>query len=477
MKQLLYSFDGENRTSYFVAAMADRVFVGSSRSAAVVELVAPSPPPEENPSEVARRVSHPEDEDIPPRHVQAVAGCCVESSVDNEKSVWHIYCGVARQNKSLSIYQLSCSSFLADTPTTTVTEALTLHQTPKRVSSMAFTKVPGASPPLTVVITGDLAGDAFAYSLTQGSTDCTTKEAPDEGHLPHRRLLLGHTASMLTSVAAAVVSANQVYLLTADRDEKIRVTVFPQTYDIHGFLFGHEAFVSCMAVFDNHCFSCGGDRTLRVWDFVTCRQKACWDLQGDLTSFQPSGVPCEMSVGRGKDGYLRIAVIYDQSPHLDIFQITLGKDDGSCRIHEGRQITLPGQPLGLSAPCGDSLVALLQQPYYLKCFGWDGVEQSPPPALQAVHEQASKDSIAMPLGVLERDKEGNLKMIKNNETRGPAINLPWNDYKRKETASKKRSRSNKRRNEKQHKGMAADDGTEEQEDYVANDKTAAEMKT
>lgn len=46
---------------------------------------------------------------------------------------------------------------------------------------------------------------------------------------------MGHV-SMITDI---LLTLDERYLITADKDEKIRITHYPQTFDIHGFCFGH----------------------------------------------------------------------------------------------------------------------------------------------------------------------------------------------------------------------------------------------
>lgn len=498
MKQLVYTFpSGDERieeSSYFIVALDDRALVGattessssSSSTPLLLELEAPASVSASGTNEetneaaaaaAATKTAESDDaaaknEDdnnaIPLQQIQAVAGC-------RDGDV--LYFAVARHSKQLCIYrvaltQLQPKEFAANDDvnkqsTGLVVPPLTLHQTPKRVSSMIFGRIPGASSSssLTVLITGDLAGDAFAYSLTQASTEITAKEAANEGQLPHRRLLLGHTASMLTSVTLCTFpnsdngdegNNNTQFILTADRDEKIRVTRFPSTFEIHGFLFGHTAFVSCMAVAGTRCFSCGGDSTLKVWNIPACRQEASLDLQKDLVKFQvASGVPCEMCVGyydssnssASQKQQNVVAVIYDRSPHLDIFTIETSDDTRTVetRINERHQIILPGQPIGL-ASMGSKFLVIVQEPHYLQCYDWNGQSCALPAALQRAQEVGSSNKgIKLPTAILERDAYDHLKMSKNVETRGPTSLMPWNNVERKQVAVEKRSRKRRRK--------------------------------
>lgn len=93
----------------------------------------------------------------------------------------------------------------------------------------------------------------------------SAKAEPDFEHT----LLLGHV-SMLTSLTLGE-SDGRRYILTADRDEHIRVSRYiPQAYVIEGFCFGHKEFVSRMLVPTTRgeiLVSGGGDEELFIWDW------------------------------------------------------------------------------------------------------------------------------------------------------------------------------------------------------------------
>jgi tRNA (guanine-N(7)-)-methyltransferase subunit TRM82 len=84
-----------------------------------------------------------------------------------------------------------------------------------------------------------------------------------------RKLLLGHV-SMLTDIAL-IENNGQNYIITADRDEHIRISRgIPQAHIIEGYCLGHKDFVSrlCLpAGQPNLLISGGGDDDIYVWDW------------------------------------------------------------------------------------------------------------------------------------------------------------------------------------------------------------------
>jgi tRNA (guanine-N(7)-)-methyltransferase subunit TRM82 len=107
------------------------------------------------------------------------------------------------------------------------------------------------------VVVADKSGDAYLFST------CNTNE--------NGQLLLGHL-SMLLDI---LVTDDQKYIITADRDEKIRVSMFPNSYNILSYCLGHKNFVTNVAIVPhdkNILISSGGDGTLMFWDFKSGKE-------------------------------------------------------------------------------------------------------------------------------------------------------------------------------------------------------------
>ncbi|XP_062060738.1 tRNA (guanine-N(7)-)-methyltransferase non-catalytic subunit WDR4 [Lepus europaeus] len=115
------------------------------------------------------------------------------------------------------------------------------------------------------VLVADKSGDVYSFSVSE----------------PHAcgQLQLGHL-SMLLDVA---VSPDDRFVLTADRDEKIRVSWAAAPHSIQSFCLGHTEFVSRIFVVPGHpelLLSSSGDSTLRLWEYRSGRQLHCCHLAG-----------------------------------------------------------------------------------------------------------------------------------------------------------------------------------------------------
>lgn len=89
--------------------------------------------------------------------------------------------------------------------------------------------------------------------------------------------LLAHYCSIITSLK---FSPDGQFIITADRDSKIRVTMFPKkpligAHEIQSYCLGHTEFVSCLAFVysqdgpQGYLVSGSGDSTVRLWDFTS----------------------------------------------------------------------------------------------------------------------------------------------------------------------------------------------------------------
>lgn len=108
------------------------------------------------------------------------------------------------------------------------------------------------------VLIGDKFGDVYRVGLDSEVVEPKTLEP-----------LLGHVL-MLTDM---VVASNRV--ITADRDEHVRVLRYPKAYVIERFLFGHTAFVSSLCLAGEWLVTSGGDDFVCLWKWQLETTPAC----------------------------------------------------------------------------------------------------------------------------------------------------------------------------------------------------------
>ncbi|NXL83828.1 WDR4 methyltransferase, partial [Alectura lathami] len=136
-------------------------------------------------------------------------------------------------------------------------ECVSVRSVSRRCTSLVITAAEDK------ILVADKSGDVYSYSVT---------EPQAEG-----KLELGHL-SMLLDVA---LSPDDRYILTADRDEKIRVSLTKAPYSIVSYCLGHKEFVSRILVVPNYpdlLVSASGDCTLRLWKYRSGEEVYCCQL-------------------------------------------------------------------------------------------------------------------------------------------------------------------------------------------------------
>jgi hypothetical protein len=181
---------------------------------------------------------------------------------------------------SSSLTTLSSSSTTTSSSTSSLSSpSLDIYgetKTPRRSHSLCAMFLPPPSNE-SVIIAGDKVGDVWVLPLPNLSTK--------------KRHVLAHTASIITAVTGGgsnnSVHGNGInsfkYLVTADRDEKIRVSSWPRCFNVESYCLGHTRFISTLCLVtssrlnDNTTsfsssdllVSGGGDGTLRLWHLST----------------------------------------------------------------------------------------------------------------------------------------------------------------------------------------------------------------
>ncbi|XP_067934137.1 tRNA (guanine-N(7)-)-methyltransferase non-catalytic subunit wdr4-like [Watersipora subatra] len=104
--------------------------------------------------------------------------------------------------------------------------------------------------------------------VTQYSVDDPDKEGV---------ILLGHISVLLD---CKFICSGQ-YLATCDRDEKIRISFYPNTFEIQAFCLGHRKHVTSLAEAEPWLVSGSGDGTVKLWDPETGKLLSEHHCHGD----------------------------------------------------------------------------------------------------------------------------------------------------------------------------------------------------
>ena len=84
-----------------------------------------------------------------------------------------------------------------------------------------------------------------------------------------------------------MVSPDEKYIITCDRDEKIRVSRYPNTYNIQSYCLGHKEFITGLSFLPTDktvLVSSSGDGTVRLWNYVTGIQLHVIDCKDSVSA-------------------------------------------------------------------------------------------------------------------------------------------------------------------------------------------------
>lgn len=180
------------------------------------------------------------------------------------------YAASISDDKRLRVYEIPTDDDAAEL------KLLSTRLLIKKVSDVSFT-------PSSDILISDKVGDVYLYPLHPKPD--TGKERPtpmalqsDPSLNPDATFLLGH----VSVVTSHVLTPDQKFLITADRDEHIRVSHYPKSYNIERFLFGSEDFVSALHLVPSSpdtLISGGGESVLRIWDWRKGTQVGQVDIE------------------------------------------------------------------------------------------------------------------------------------------------------------------------------------------------------
>ncbi|XP_046579147.1 tRNA (guanine-N(7)-)-methyltransferase non-catalytic subunit WDR4-like [Haliotis rubra] len=197
----------------------------------------------------------------------------------------------------------------------------------KRGKSLAFTQDEEK------VILSDKSGDVYSFPVS---------EPDSQGELTH-----GH----LSMVLDLVLTKGDQYVVTCDRDEKIRVSNFPNSYNIYSFCLGHTDFITCLSYVqeDDILLSGSGDTTIRAWT-----------LEGKQLSCTKTGAVQSSSTDQVPDANTRpsvqnmsycpkhrlLAVAFYGYPNVEVYRLAArGK---GCSLTLQQSISLTVDPWDIS---------------------------------------------------------------------------------------------------------------------------------
>lgn len=183
------------------------------------------------------------------------------------------------------------------------------------------------------LVVGDKFGDVYSVPLL--ATDAlvlSSSEAAKDAQSTSIQPILGHV-SMLVDIQIAAIDGKQ-YVITADRDEHIRVSKFPQAYIIDRWLFGHTEFVSELTLVSwkpELLLSGGGDDFLAVWNWTTGAMLQKFEIRSLLAAHLTEeyhtalrkGSDLEISIARivAIPKYKQVAVLAEATNAILVLQL------------------------------------------------------------------------------------------------------------------------------------------------------------
>lgn len=93
-------------------------------------------------------------------------------------------------------------------------------------------------------------------------------------------LVLGHNSMLIESL----ITDDEQFIITCDRDKKIRVTNYPNVYNIQCYCLGHSQFVCSINFLQSDkriLVSSSGDGTIRLWEIKTGKELSRYENQFD----------------------------------------------------------------------------------------------------------------------------------------------------------------------------------------------------
>jgi WD40 repeat protein len=162
-------------------------------------------------------------------------GCCSTLACCED----HRFVAVSNDTKKLTVWDTRAGR--ADGSWVCLLE----RETSKKLNALRFVRryhgVEAGSGSIGLVV-ADRMGDVYLFHIAYDLADAAGAEGPRTD--ASTDFLAGH----LSTVTAMDFTADESFMITAERDEKIRVSHFPNSYNIESFCLGHTCHVSALAV-------------------------------------------------------------------------------------------------------------------------------------------------------------------------------------------------------------------------------------
>ncbi|CCG84216.1 protein of unknown function [Taphrina deformans PYCC 5710] len=142
-----------------------------------------------------------------------------------------------------------------------------------------------------IIIVGDKFGDVYHYDLLLSDSN-HGQDGKTQEQVAEKLPIVGHV-SMLTSVLLTTSdSTGKRHVVSADRDEHIRVSNYPDGYNIQSYCLGHTQFVSSLLIPSGTTtlVSAGGDEYLGFWDYPTGKQTRTLTMNEAVSASREQGV-------------------------------------------------------------------------------------------------------------------------------------------------------------------------------------------
>lgn len=192
------------------------------------------------------------------------------------------------------------------------------------------------SPDFKRVLLADKTGDCFAYTVEDGGA---------------MTRVCGH----ISMVMDLLLTKDNKHLISCDRDEKIRVTCFPDSHNIAAYCVGHKEYVSQIEILPQIpkiLCSISGDQSLRFWDYVNGKELYSLPL--------PAGGVHMAVKSSSKASSTTIACSMYKSNFIQLYEVVYQNETKTLKMVSSKQIEAKCWKIKSILFQGDDLLTLTQ---------------------------------------------------------------------------------------------------------------------